>query len=205
MLMEAIENGAIPATALSPSRRTRLMNHRIATIQTRARTLFAPLDSGSRIQAYDRMRATVLTRAGNTESGKRAFSTHCATCHTFDGRGASLGPDLSGIRNQPPEAILLHVLVPDYEITPGYYAYVVETREGRTVVGRLQSETPASVTVHDASGQQHVILRARIASMTASPNSLMPNELERVLTEQELADLIRYLKSPADSRETERR
>jgi mono/diheme cytochrome c family protein len=31
--------------------------------------------------------------------------------------------------------------------------------------------------------------------MSASPSSLMPNELERAMSEQDLADLIAYLKT----------
>ena len=196
VLLDAVENGSIARTVLSPSRRSRLTNHRKVSIQKRARMLFAPLDSGDRMQAYERLRGTVFKQSSNAASGHGTFSRHCATCHTFDGRGGTLGPDLTGIRNQPPEAILLHVLVPDYEITPGYYAYVVETRDGRTLVGRLESEAPNSLTFRDAASQPHVVLRSQIVSMTASPNSLMPNDLERAISPQELADLIGYLKSP---------
>ena len=106
-----------------------------------------------------------------------------------------MGPDLSGIRNQPADAVLLHVLVPDYEIAAGYQSYVVETRDGRTLVGRLESEAPNSVTLRDAASQAHVILRLDVVSMSASTRSLMPAELERAMSEQDLADLIGYLKA----------
>ena len=123
------------------------------------------------------------------------FAARCASCHTFAGSGGTLGPDLSGIRNQPPDAILLHVIVPDHEITPGYAGYVVQTRDGRTLAGRLESEAPNSITLRDSASQSHTILRRDIASMAASPTSLMPGELETGLSEQQLADLIAYLKS----------
>ena len=32
----------------------------------------------------------------------------------------TFGPDLFEIRNQPKEAILLHIIIPEYEIVPGY-------------------------------------------------------------------------------------
>ena len=146
------------------------------------------------MRVYERLRDTVLARTGNSTGGKQLFATRCATCHSFDGAGGRLGPDLSGIRNQPADAILLHVVVPDYEITPGYQAYAVETRDGKTLVGRLESEAPNSLTLQDASLQSHVILRSQVVSMAASPASLMPGELERTMSEQELADLIAYLK-----------
>ncbi|MGH9370569.1 MAG: c-type cytochrome [Vicinamibacterales bacterium] len=171
------------------------MNHRNAAIQARARALFASAESGDRMQVYERLRGTALTRTGSATSGQRIFAAHCGTCHTFDSAGGRVGPDLSGIRNQPAEAILLHVLVPDYEITPGYQVYVVETRDGRTITGRVESEAPNSLTLLDGSSQPHAILRSEVVSMSASPTSLMPNELERAISEQELADLIAYLKS----------
>lgn len=159
------------------------------------------------MQVYERLRGTVLTLAGRYESGKRIFASQCAACHTFDGAGGQLpphraenarlgpqlGPDLSGMRNQPADAILLHLLVPSYEITPGYEAYVVETRDGRTLSGRLESETPNSLTLRDTSSQ-YVILRSQVVSMSASTSSLMPSDMERGMSEQDLADLIAYLK-----------
>ena len=147
------------------------------------------------MQVYGRMRATVTERPGNAASGRQAFARHCASCHAVDGAGGHVGPDLSGIRNQPADAILLHVLVPDYEVSPGYQAYVIETRGRQTLVGRLESEAPNSLTLRDGAGQQHVILRSDVISVSASTRSLMPPELERAMTEQDMRDLIAYLKA----------
>jgi putative membrane-bound dehydrogenase-like protein len=200
ILLDALERGQIGATALGSARRGRLMNHRTAAIQTRARALFAAVESGDRMRVYERLRASVAARPGSHERGKGIFATHCAACHAFDGTGSRLGPDLSGIRNQPADAILLHVVAPEYEITPGYEAYVVETRDGRTLFGRLESEAPQSLTLRDAASQQHVVLRSHMVSISASTSSLMPNELERGMSEQDLADVIAYLKTGRASR-----
>ena len=194
-LLEAIAQGSIDGASLGPTRRSRLMTHRNPAIQKRARPLLAGLESGDRMQIYDRLRGTVSGRTASASSGKRVFGAYCATCHAIDGAGGQVGPDLTGIRNQPADAILLHVLVPDYEIAAGYQSYVVETRDGRTLVGRLESEAPNSVTLRDAASQGHVILRTDVVSMSASARSLMPAELERAMSEQDLADLIGYLKA----------
>jgi len=195
ILLDAIEQGSIEGVALGPSRRSRLMTHRDASIQKRARALLAGLESGDRMLVYDRLRGTVLSRTASPPSGKNVFAAHCATCHAIDGTGGQVGPDLSGIRNQPADAILLHVVVPDYDIAAGYQSYVVETRDGRTLVGRLEAEAPNSVTLRDGAAQAHVILRSDVLSMSASIRSLMPAELERAMSEQDLADLIAYLKA----------
>jgi putative heme-binding domain-containing protein len=195
ILLDVIEQGSIDGAALAPSRRSRLMTHRDAVIQKRARVLLAGVESGDRMLVYDRLRGAVLGRGPNVPSGKNVFAAHCASCHAIDGTGGQVGPDLSGIRNQPADAILLHVVVPDYDIAAGYQSYVVQTRDGRTLVGRLEAEAPNSVTLRDGAAQAHVILRSDIISMSASIRSLMPAELERAMSEQDLADLIGYLKA----------
>jgi putative heme-binding domain-containing protein len=195
VLLDAVERGAVPATAVGPLRRGRLMNHRDAAIQKRARSLFAAVESGDRMRAYERVRAASVKRTGNTANGGAVFVAHCAACHAVDGAGGQVGPDLSGIRNQPADAILLHIIAPDYEISAGYQAYVVETRDRRTLVGRLESESPNSLTLRDGASQQHVILRSDVVSLSASTRSLMPPELERAMSEQDMADLIAWLKA----------
>ena len=200
VLLDAVERGAVPPTAVGPLRRTRLMNHRDAAIQQRARSLFAAIESGDRMQAYERVRAAVVKRSANAAAGGQVFVAHCAACHAVDGAGGQVGPDLSGIRNQPADAILLHVVAPDYEISAGYQAYVVETRDRRTLVGRLESEAPNSLTLRDGASQQHVILRSDVVSVSASTRSLMPPELERAMSEQDMADLIAWLKADRQPR-----
>ncbi len=195
ILLDALEKRTIAAGALGSARRNQLMSHKSAAVQARARALFASVDAGDRMKVYERLRATVLTRPRSPANGRQIFASFCAGCHSFAATGGRMGPDLSGVRNQPAEAILLHAVVPDFEITPGYQGYLVQTRDGRTLSGRLESEAPNSLTLRDASSQQHVILRSEVVSMSASASSLMPNELERLMSEQDLADLIGYLKA----------
>ena len=150
ILLDAIERGSIDGAALGPSRRSRLMTHRDAVIQKRARALLAGLESGDRMQVYDRLRGAVLERtAERGERQKGVCRSLCDAATRSTEPADSVGPDLSGIRNQPADAILLHVIVPDYEIAAGYQSYVVETRDGRTLVGRLESEAPNSLTLRD--------------------------------------------------------
>jgi hypothetical protein len=49
--------------------------------------------------------------------------------------------------------------------------------------------------LRDGASQQHVILRSDVVSVSASTRSLMPPELERAMSEQDMADLIAWLKA----------
>ena len=194
VLLEAVESGAVPAAAVGGARWRRLTAHRDAAIRGRAAAIHATSDAGAAQRAFERVRGDVLARDGDRLRGARVFEQQCAVCHTFTSAGGRIGPDLSGVRNQPADALLLHIVVPDYEITPGYEAFSVETRDGRSLFGRLESETPNGVTLRDAAGQSHAIVRNDILSMRAATSSLMPVGLEEAMSAQELADLLAYLK-----------
>ena len=194
LLLDAVEGRAVSPTSIGAARARRLTTHRDPAIRERARTLLGDVERGA--PAYQRLRDAVLAKRGAVTRGAPVFATQCAACHTFEGRGGKVGPDLSGIGNQPADALLLHILAPDYEITPGYEAYTVETRDGQSLFGRLESETAGSLTLRDAAGQGHTLLRAAVANMSAAPSSVMPATFGEVLSAQDLADLIAYLKSP---------
>jgi putative heme-binding domain-containing protein len=110
------------------------------------------------------------------------------------GEGNVVGPDLTGIRNQPEDVLLLHIIVPEYEIMPTYACYNVETKDGRSLTGLLAVESAASITLRQALGHEEIIPRSNIATMSASSLSLMPDELEKTMTKQDMADLIGFLK-----------
>ena len=101
-------------------------------------------------------------------------------------------------RNQPKESILLHLVLPEQEVAPNYTNYLCETNEGRVFSGLIAAEAPGSVTLRQAQGVEETIPRGEIASLTASGTPLMPQELEKGMTAQELADLLAYLKGEAE-------
>lgn len=192
-LLAAIEAEDIPAWALTPAQRTQLTQHKEEPIRSRADALFKHLQSGDRMKVYEDYKS-VLALKPNPQNGRAVFKQHCASCHRLDREGVPVGPDLFGIRNQPKEAILLHILVPEYEIMPGFAGYVIETKDGRTLSGLIASETATSVTLRRALGEEETILRANIAAMSATSLSLMPQEVEKNMSRQDLADLIAHLK-----------
>jgi putative membrane-bound dehydrogenase-like protein len=193
VLLEAVEKGVVQPWAVPANRRNPLLKHRDAAVAARAAKAFQPQGAADRMKVYEDYKA-VLALPANAKNGKAVFVKTCAACHQFAGEGQRVGPELTGVRLQPAEAILLHILVPDAEIYPGFTAYDIETKDGRSLTGLLASDTPTSVTLRAAQGVEETILRANIAKLTSSSTSLMPNELEKTMTRQELADLMAFLK-----------
>jgi putative membrane-bound dehydrogenase-like protein len=192
-LLTAIENGSVPAWGVNEYRRDQLMRHKDDAIKNRAIALFKEMKGNDRMKVWQEYKA-VLDLKPDPRNGHAVFLRTCTGCHVFAGEGKTVGPDLTGIRNQPGDVLLLHIIVPEYEIAPSYTCYNVETKDGRNLTGLLAGETPSSITLRQALAHEEIIPRASIVSMTASSLSLMPDELEKTMTKQDMADLISFLK-----------
>ena len=129
---------------------------------------------------------------GDPARGKEVFTVNCAVCHTFDGQGKNVGPDLSGIAARDRAEILLDILDPNRSVEANYRAWNVTTKDGETFSGRLDAETQTSIELLDTTAQKHVIQRSDIASLQPSQLSIMPVGFE-MLPQNDLKALLAYL------------
>jgi putative heme-binding domain-containing protein len=136
----------------------------------------------------------VLDLPGDPSAGQAVFQRACASCHKLGDSGHAVGPDLSGLRNQPADALLLHVIVPNREVYPSYAFYQAETKDGGTHAGILEGESLDSVTLVLPLGLRKSIPRSNLKSIRAMPLSLMPDGLEQTMTRQELANLLALIR-----------
>lgn len=195
VLFTALENKVIGPAEITSNDRQRLLKHKNQEVAQKAVGYFEELESGGRMKVYQDFRAK-LNNPAEGAKGEEVFQRSCSACHTYAGsEGGNVGPDLSGIRNQPADAILLHILVPNYEVYPAYQALNIETNDGNTVTGWLVSETENSLTIRTAFSTEETILRKNVKTLTNPGVSLMPDGLEQAMTEKELLDLIAYLKA----------
>jgi len=192
VLLDALERGDIPPWCIEPGRRNQLMQHSDEVIKKRAVAVFKGQGSEDRQKVYQSYKS-VLSLPGDGKNGHEVFKRICAQCHTHSGEGVAVGPDLTGVQNQPAEALLLHILIPSYEIVPGYTSYDIETKDGQILSGLIASETTTAISLKKSLGVTETILRSNIAKMSSAGLSLMPDELEKTMTRQELADLIAFL------------
>jgi putative heme-binding domain-containing protein len=93
------------------------------------------------------------------------------------------------------------VLDPSLVIGPDYQARTVATSDGRIVTGLVAEDGPDRVVLKLQGGKLEVIPRDEIDEMETSPLSLMPEDLNKQLSLEELADLFAFLaldKPPSD-------
>jgi putative heme-binding domain-containing protein len=194
VLFEAINAKVIAPPEISSVRRTQLLKHADAKVRTNAETIFKDLEGGDRMQVYRTLRET-LAQHTDIARGREAFIKACSACHTHKGIGGKVGPDLTGIRNQPADAILIHILVPNYEVAPNYQTLSVVTQDGRSFSGWLAAESEASLTLRTSAGTEETVMRQSIMTLTASGVSLMPDGLEQTLEKGDIANVVAFLRS----------
>jgi len=193
VFISALESGAIPPWSIDPVSRNQLSNHRDAELQARAKAVFSTIQTTDRNAVYEDFKS-VLAMTPNAIAGREVFKNNCARCHRFGEDGYDVGPDLTGIRSQPRESILLHIIKPNSEVLPGFENFVVETTDLETYSGIIVAENESSVTIRGALGVENTVNRENIDRMSSASLSLMPEELEKVMTRQEMRDLIGFLK-----------
>ncbi len=192
LLVAALQDGSVQSWTLAFRHRNRLIMYRDEEIRAAARRVLES-GTGEREQVLERYEEAAEEQ-GDVARGREVFKEICAKCHTFDGEGIEVGPDLGTVRSQPKQIILIHVLIPNRAITQNYETYVVETASGRTLDGVLGAQTSTSITLRREEGEEDVILRKDIRRMYVSQLSAMPNDLEKQMTVEQMTDLLTYLK-----------
>ena len=136
-----------------------------------------------------------LAMHGDVTRGNKVFEENCARCHMPRRQGGRVGPDLSGINNKTKEELLTSILNPSFAIEPRFVNYIVTSKDGRMYDGVIANETPGAIRLRGGSEEgDETVLRKNIAEIRASSVSLMPEDLEKSLNKQDLADVIAYLR-----------
>ncbi len=162
--------------------------------------------SGAKMLEAGDYEGYALAHAGIAEKGERIFFNEqgvaCSRCHSVEGRGGGIGPDLTMAGAQFSRAqVIESVLYPSRAVREGYQQIVVETKDEESLSGVLKAETADGLTLVDAGGRTNFVARASVVNRRASELSLMPEGLQVGLTLDEFADLIAYLESrKADAR-----
>jgi putative heme-binding domain-containing protein len=194
-LLQAIQNGVIPAHQLPFAGRGILLRSGDAQVKELATKLFGDAVPGPRKEVVTRYQSA-LSMKGDAARGQKVFERTCVTCHRVGDLGKDVGPNLATIRQWNPEQVLINILDPNREVAPNFLGYTVETRDGRTMYGIIAEESAASLTLKRADGSTETVLRRDIAQLSGSGLSLMPEGLESAITFEQMADLIAFLLTP---------
>ncbi len=164
-----------------------------------ANKLLADLEQQAKEQAGRLAELEKSISGGDASRGQAVFYSEkamCGVCHKVQMRGGQVGPDLSQIGRIRTERDLLEaILYPSASLARDFESYTVATKDGESVSGVIQKETPDAIQLAGATGQPVMIARNTVTSVTPSALSIMPQGLEQALSKEELRDLVAYLRS----------
>lgn len=147
-----------------------------------------------------------LDAGRDLKRGEAVFaSAACAQCHVaVPGATGSIGPDLGGVAERlEPLAMLTEVIDPSAVINEDYKSWKIEIEtedafDESTLIGLITEQTDDFIRVvtnplQDTEGVK--VERSKVKSMTAAPLSTMPNGVLNSYAEDEILDLLAYVRS----------
>jgi putative heme-binding domain-containing protein len=191
-LVNAVAAGAVLRNELTPTQTAFLMAHRSAEVREAAAAVFTRAVAGDRGAVLQRYLASLDLR-GSGVRGRSTYQARCASCHEPGQDGVAVGPAMASVQGSTREELLTHILDPNRTVDARYRLYQVDTKDGKSVTGIIQTETPASVTLRPPFGQATTLLRSNIARIQSLEQSMMPDGLEEGLSLQDMADLLEFI------------
>jgi quinoprotein glucose dehydrogenase len=165
--------------------------------------LYGEVMKGSLSLSLDPARAEEIRKMvaakGNPQRGKELYLNTkvlaCATCHSMEGVGGNVGPDLTRLWDtHSVEKVLEAIVEPSKEIKEGYQSYKAVTLDGQVFEGLRVSDTAKEVVIREASGRDVRIARDDLDELIPSKLSLMPDNAVAQLSFDQFIDLLAFLK-----------
>jgi cytochrome c oxidase cbb3-type subunit 3 len=121
---------------------------------------------------------------------------NCRQCHMIDGQGGRLGPNLSRIGASRSVAALERGIRQPSEVIPvGFETITVVTLDGKRIRGVRKNEDTFSVQIMTVNEELRSFFKRDVKEVIAEEQSLMPAYGPERLSDDELTDLVRYLRT----------
>ena len=139
-------------------------------------------------------------QGGNAADGRRVFfhanGAGCFKCHTVNGRGGKVGPDLSTIaRSHDRKKLIESIFEPGKEVAPDFATWTFESQDGKVYTGTIVHENEGKTIVGDAEGRTIELKTIDIVTRVPQQKSTMPEKLGERMTLEEFRNLIVFLES----------
>ncbi len=203
-LMVAISEKKVSPDSLNVNQVRRMLASKDAPLIEQVKKQWGTLRkerNPAREKVVAEMRTFLQKTPGDPYKGIAVFKNLCGQCHKFHGEGFDVGPDITSNGRSDFEQLLSNVFDPSLVIGAAYQATTVLTKKGQAITGLLVEDNAQRVVLKMQGGKLETIPRADIEEVAVSKLSMMPEDIEKQLKPQELADLFAYLvldKPPSD-------
>ena len=197
-LMAAVARGVVKSNELPADIVRQLRAHRVKGINATLDKVWGvsrstPAAKLAEIAKYKKLLETKVNRPDNLPRGRALFQRTCAQCHKLYGEGGEIGPDITGSNRNNLDYLITNILDPNAEIPNDYRTTILRTKDNRVLVGVIHRSGGQSVTI--ATPAEVVTVAKRdVAAIDPQNFSMMPEGLVLALKEDELRDLVAYLR-----------
>ena len=197
-LMVAVTRGTVKANELPADIVRQLRAHGVKDINATLDKVWGvsrstPAAKLAEIAKYKKLLEAKVNRPDNLPRGRALFQRTCAQCHKLYGEGGEIGPDITGSNRNNLDYLLTNMLDPNAEIPNDYRTTILRTKDNRVLVGVIRRSEGQSVTI--ATPAEVVTVAKRdVAAIDPQNFSMMPEGLVLALKEDELRDLVAYLR-----------
>jgi putative heme-binding domain-containing protein len=156
-----------------------------------SRTSDSVKDSASAILTGD-------VRVGKVLFFDKAQTRSCHTCHTIEGAGGTIGPDLSAAAKRSPKELFTLIVLPHKTVDPRFGVIRITLKNGETLEGVKTGEDQHSIRLHQVNptpGGARSVRKGDVDAMDSTGESPMPKDYASLYTMKQLLDLIAYIKS----------
>lgn len=172
--------------------------HKDESLQSKLGKVYPGLQ-GPDLNQAQKLVTSILDRVSSLEGdpyrGKKQFMSDCARCHKLYAEGGEIGPDLTGYQRDQLQTLLRNIIAPSLEIREGYQTVGVRMEDGAVLSGFIENQNEEQFTIKGVDGKSHVIFKSQIEQVLQQSTSLMPEGMLNGLTDQQIADLLAYLRS----------
>ena len=200
--LNAVQDKIISPTEISATVFRSISKYKDKNFDERSEKLLGRFreSSADKVKIIREKRKMVLAADPDIKKGHDIAKRTCFVCHKLYGEGADVGPDLTGVGRSSLDALLANVIDPNQVVGKGYENVEVETKDGRSVSGRLVEDTDTHIKLISAGPKEDVIAKSDIESKRVSTLSVMPEGLEQ-MPEEDFRNLVWFiLNPPGDNR-----
>ena len=202
-LIAGVDQKSISPLDVSATARRALALSEDATVRDNANHLLGTYraSGGDKLKLIADKKKVILSGEPDLKAGQEIARKACLVCHKFHGEGMEVGPDLTGVGRSTLDALLHNVIDPNEVIGNGFETTAIETKDGRSLTGRVVEETDTRIKLLATGGVETVVLRNEIAEENGKPairklqSSLMPEGLEQ-MPDADFRNLIWFILNP---------
>lgn len=201
-LLKAVSEGQIPKTVLSPFLIRQLQSFKNPQVDELVHHVWGTANAAKKdIEQQKAKWRSVLTanaiKNANLAEGKIIYAGVCGICHTLNGEGSRVGPDLTGSNRGNLDYLLENILDPNALIGKDYQLNIFSTHDGRVISGILKSDAGDAYLLVLPGGVEFSLAKSEVKSRELSKLSTMPEGLLDGIGEDHAVKLIAYLQAGA--------